>query len=135
MPTNIQGRVSGLVAVRWNDATILNVNLNWFPNDLKPSQEARRRFALDDAFTVVKHTLQLFVPTSSVVNVQLKLERQDGSGLTTKVFELNGGAALTANAPFQFDLILVAGSSYNIQHVTGDQNVAAFITESYNIDI
>ena len=54
------------------------------------------------------------------MNVQLK------NGGTTKVFNLNAGTALTANAGYQFALILGPGDSYNVQHKTGTQNVACF---------
>lgn len=138
MTTIAQGRVSGLVAVRWFSAGDIGADADWFTEDLKASQEARRRFALDDAFTVVKHTLQIFVPATTIVNIQLKFPRQDvinnGDSLT-KVFPLNDNNALTAATPFQFDLMLVQGASYNIQHKAGSQNVAVFITESFNVDI
>ena len=137
MVAQTNGIVSGLVIAKWNSdaATMQAVDENWFTTDIKPSQEARKRFALDDAFTVVKHTLQLFVTTDTVVNVQYKFEGQDTPGVVVKVFNLNGGADLVANAPFQFDLILLPGSSYNIQHKTTVQNVAAVIAESFNVDI
>ncbi len=129
MTTIAQGRVSGLAATRWETSATIAINTDWFANDITPGLDARKSFALDDTFTVVKHTLQLFVPTSTVVNIQYKF-----NGIT-KVFLLNGGTALATNAPAQFDVILFPGSSYNIQHVTGTQNVAAIITESFNVDI
>jgi len=141
MVDQINGIASGLVATRWFDdaGTEGDViqNVNWFPNDLKPSQEARKRFALDDAFTVVKHTLQIVVPNAVQVAVLLKLVSQNVIPiLEIKTFLLNGGTDLVVNAGFQFDLILVAGSSYNIQHTTTqDFNPAVFITESFNVDI
>jgi len=129
MTTIAQGRVSGLVDVRWTSGTDITAGSPWFAIDLKPGLDARKRFALDDSFTVVKHTLQLFVPSSTVVNVIYKFNAID------KTFILNGGTALVAGAPFQFDLILIPGSTYNITHVTTNQNVAAIITESFNVDI
>ncbi len=142
MPTNMQGRVSGLVATRWFDPVggqgDVAENLNWFNNDLKPSQEARKRFALDDRFTVVKHTLQIVVPSAVQVKIILKLVSQNTIPVPDeeKTLLLNDGTDLTANAAFQFDLILVAGSSYNIQHSTvATINPAVFISESFNVDI
>jgi len=126
----VQGRVSGLAAVRWEMTTMIAPNIDWFISPIKPGVEGRKRFALDDSFTVVKHTLQLFIPVTAIVNIQYKFNN------ITKVFLLNGGDPLVANAPFQFDLILVPGSSYNIQHQDMDpQNVAAIIAESFNVDI
>jgi len=113
-------------------------NINWFPTDLKPSQEARRRFALDDSFTVVKHTLQIHVPTAVIVQVIVKLISQNTIPVPNhpKTFVINNGVALTEDAVAQFDLILVPGSSYNIQHSTmATLDPAVYITESFNVDI
>ena len=129
MTTIAQGRVSGLVVTRWEASAEIAALADWFPSDIVPFQESRKRFALDDSFTVVKHTLQLFVPTATVVNIQYKF-----NGIL-KVLNLNDGAALTANSAFQFDLVLFPGASYNVRHITGSLNVAAIITESFNVDI
>ena len=142
MPDNIQGRVSGLVATRWFDPVTnqgdVDQDVNWFANDLRPGQESRKRFAVDDVFTVVKHTLQIIVPAAVQVKVILKLISQNTIPVLDeeKTLLLNGGADLTADAAFQFDLILVVGASYNIQHTTtATIDPAVFISESFNVDI
>jgi len=142
MTTIAQGRVSGLVATRWFDPTgsegDRTAGQSWFPTDLKPSQEARKRFALDDAFTVVKHTIQIHVPLAVIVEVIVKLISQNTIPVPNhpKTFVINNGVALTEDAVAQFDLILVPGSSYNIQHSTvATIDPAVFITESFNVDI
>ena len=76
-----------------------------------------------------KHTLQMMVTVGNVVNVQLK------NNSVTKVLNLNGGTALTANAGYQFDLILRPGDTYNIQHSTASASPYCLITESDNTDI
>jgi len=147
MVAQVNGIVSGLVATRWFDNAAIPTNqgnvvqdVNWFPNDLTPSQEARKRFALDDDFTVVKHTLQIQVNGAGVIaTVILKLTSQDTPTPTvnfSKSILLNGGVALAEEAGSQFDIILVKGASYNIQHNAGGTiNPSVFITESFNVDI
>jgi len=147
MVAQVNGIVSGLVATRWFDNAAIPINqgnvvqdVNWFPNDLTPSQEARKRFALDDDFTVVKHTLQIQVDGAGVIaTVILKLTSQDTPTPTvnfSKSILLNAGAALPEEAGSQFDIILVKGASYNIQHNAGGTiNPSVFITESFNVDI
>lgn len=81
----------------------------------------------------VKHTLYIFLKTTDAV---VKLELTDvGNSVADLEMDLNGGVALTAGALYGFDLILVTGQAYNIQHETATQNVSCWITESVNVDI
>jgi len=123
-----QGQVSGRVTEKW-DAADIAVDTDWFTDDIVPFIPARSGEALKDASTVVKHTLEIVVPTATIINIQKKF-----NGITKEII-LNGGAELGINIGFQFDLILQKGMTYNIQHKTGTQNPAVIITESYNTDI
>jgi len=137
MVDQINGIASGLVATRWFDAGV-NPALATDPQTITPGQEARNRFSLNDASTVVKHTLQIVVSAAAIVNIKMRFTSQDVTPIVNaeKTLILNGGTALTADVGFQFDIILVKGASYDIQHTSGGAIVASvFISESFNVDI
>ena len=127
MHTQIHTRIVDSV---WSSAGTVAVDTDWLAADVGQATDAQRNVAgiagADGA--PVKHNLQIMVPTSTIVNLQLK---KDG---ITKVLDLNSGEALVANAGYNFSVILYSGQTYNIQHKTGTQNVAVTISESFNID-
>ena len=85
---------------RWSSAGTVAVNTDWFGSDivlLSTAEAIKNRGGIDRP---VKHTLQIMVPTSSIVNIQ------HVSNSITKVLNVNEGTALTANAGYQFSLIL-----------------------------
>ena len=111
------------IGSRWETSATVNVDSDWFGTDLTYDAGGNQ------SDLPRKHTIQIMMPTSSVVNIQLK------KNSITKTLDLNGGSALTGNAAYQFDLMLFNGMSYNIRHKTGAQNVACIISESFNTDI
>ena len=119
MPTRLNELESKFINDRWLSTTTLAVDTDWFATDIVPLITG----------TSVKHVIQIMVPTATVVNVQLKRDS------ITKVYNLNDGVTLAANSGLQFDLMLKAGDSYNIQHKTATQNVSCTIFEALNADI
>ena len=115
MGRNVVGPVGRLVE------TSKLVDTDWFASNISP---------ITGHGNAVRHSLMIRVATSSVV----KLLFDDGSD-TNLTFLLNAGAALTANAPYNFDIILLTGQSYNIQHETATQNVFVNIVESRDMMI
>ncbi len=103
---------------RWETSATIAINTDWFSTDIGSRANA-----------AVKHTIQMMIPTSSIVNLQIVFNS------ITKVFNLNEGIALNADAAYQFDLIVYPGMTYNIQHKTTTQNVAVSIIESDNVDV
>jgi len=145
MVADVQQSVSGLVLSRWLNVGNVGTGF-WFsgspgatdPLFITPGQEARRRFALDDAFTVVKHTLQIVLPVAARVSVFMRLTSQDAVPVINleKEIKLNSDVDLVPISGFQFDIILVEGASYDLKITTGaTQNPSIFITESFNVDI
>ena len=117
--------MSESVAKRWETSATIAPDVDWFGADLAPVGVAQ----ITADKSTVKHTLQIMVPISTEVNVQLK------NNALVKVFDLNEGVALVANAGYQFDLILERGDTYNIQHKIGTQNIAALVSQALNSDI
>ena len=103
---------------RWETSATIAVNTDWFTDDIGSRANA-----------AVKHTIQMMVPTSTVVNLQITFNA------ILKVFNLNEGIALNADSAYQFDFIVYPGMTYNIQHATTTQNVVASISESDNTDV
>ena len=104
---------------RWETSATIAINTDWFSEDISGR-----------ANVAVKHTLQIMVPASTIVNLQIVFNS------ITKVFNLNKGTALNANNAYQFDFIVYPGMTYNIQHVAGgSQNVAVSIIESDNVEV
>jgi len=123
-----QGTVNGLVTTRWVAGNIAP-GTSWV-GVVTVGQKSRIRFALDDAFTVYKHGLEIFIPTTdTTVDIEITFK-----GIL-KTIKVNKGAVLIAGGADQFDLILPKGATYEIKHATGTQNVAVIITESFNVDI
>ncbi len=91
------------------------VDTDWFSSNLS---------ALTNDWPV-KHTIQIRMATTSVVNLQV-----DHGSSTNILYNLNNGVALTADSPYQFDLLVYPGMTYNIQHKTGTQLVDGWIVES-----
>ena len=97
----------------------VSVGANWFTSDI----------GIGD-LPAAKHTLQMAVATSSVVNVILK----NNSVETTMA--VNDGTALPANAGHQHIIMLRPGDTYNVQHATGETNkIYCLIVESDNVDM
>ncbi|KKM75732.1 hypothetical protein LCGC14_1387270 [marine sediment metagenome] len=115
MSRNIVGPVGRLVEVS------KAINTNWFGSNISP---------ITGHGNAVRHTLQVRVATTSVV----KLLFDDGTD-TDLPFLLNNGSSLIANAVYIFDIILLTGQSYNIQHETDTQNVFVNIVESRDITV
>ncbi len=103
---------------RWETSATVAITTDWFSTDI-----------IGRANAAVKHTLQIMVPTTTIVNIQLKFNA------ITKVIALNGGTALPAVSLHKESLIIYPGMSYNIQHAATTQNVACSIVESENVDI
>lgn len=104
---------------RWETSATVAINTDWFSNDIGSRANA-----------AVRHTLQIMLPAASIVNLQIVFNS------ITKVFNLNNGGALNANAAYQFDFIVYPGMTYNIQHVAGgSQNVAVSIIESDRVEV
>lgn len=107
-------------ASRWEASDTVAINTNWFVNNLQP---ARRGMS-------AKFTVQMLVPTSTVVEFDIT------DGTVNKTGTVNDGVALVADTWQQFDVIIPAGYSFNIQHATTTQNVACHVFESSgNADI
>ena len=119
-----------LAARRTVDSPTILINANWFAVDIDPFDATFEEKKRNDHVDVVKHTLQITVPTATVVNIQSKF-----TGTATKVKDVNNGTALVANATVQFDLLLERGDTYNIQHKTSTQNVDIQIFASFNTNI
>jgi len=98
------------IAKRWETSATIAVDTNWLDDDV-----------LSDSDFTETDVIQITVPTSTVVNMQVTL---DG---VTKTLDVNEGVALVANAPFEFDFEVNAGMSYNFQHKTGTLNVAVTV--------
>ncbi len=79
----------------------------------------------------VKHTIQIRLATTDSV---VKIELDEGTDTDIEML-LNSGNVLVAKALYIFDLILLIGQTYNIQHETATQNVFCSIIESRNVDI
>lgn len=120
---------AGFVAKRWLGAGDVAINTNWFANDINGFDVSARKFSPQDNVTAVKHTLQIIVPTETVVTIKASLD-----GFAKDII-VNNNNAIVANVGIQFDLDIVRGMTYNVQHSTGSQNVAIIITESMNTDI
>lgn len=103
---------------RWETSATVLVDTDWFDADISGR-----------GGHTVKHTLQIMVPTSTVVNLQVVFNS------ITKTLDLNEGIALNANAAYQFDFLVFPGMTYNVQHKTTTQNMACFIAESENADV
>lgn len=71
------------------------------------------------------HRIYIRVATATVV----RLEIDDGTNSDIE-YKLNDGVALTAGNIYAFDLIVLSGYSYNIQHATATQNINCWIVES-----
>lgn len=106
-----------VIQARHVSATVA-VDTDWFSSDI----------GIGD-LPAAKHTLQMMVPTSTVVNIQLK------NNNITKVLEVNDGVALPANAGHQHILMLRPGDTYNLQHATGTQTPYCLVVESDNVDM
>ena len=114
MTRSIVGEVGSLVE------TSKTVDTNWFSTNLSPS--------VSGYGNAVQHTLMIRVPTSTVVQLLF----DDGSD-TDLIFLLNAGIALVANAVYVFDIVLLLGQSYNIQHSTTTQNIFCSVVEDRDI--
>lgn len=88
------------------------INTDYFAANISPTK------------TPATHRIYIRLATTSVV----KIEMDDGA--TTDVeLKLNDGVALDANDLYSFDVVLLTGQSYNIQHETGTQNVFCTVVE------
>ena len=88
------------------------INTDWFATNISLTNSP------------ATHRLMIRVATTTVV----KLEIDDGA--TTDIeLDLNDGTALDAGEVYSFDILLLDGQSYNIQHETTTQNVFVNIAE------
>lgn len=96
--------------------TSKTVNTDWFASNISPTNAP------------ANHRILILIPdggTDTVVNILM----DDGTN-TNEVIAVNANVALTAGAGYIFDLLVLAGYSYNIQHETATQNVTCVIVES-----
>jgi len=93
------------------------VDTDWFPADLGASPVHHQMW-------VYKHTLQIWVTSSTVINLQYSI---DG---ITQTYELNSGVAQPGGAVHIYDILLPAGATYNVQHATTTQNVSCIVAET-----
>ena len=105
------------IQTRWSTAATVAASADWLSADV----------SVAGAFPV-KHNFQMMVPTSTIVKAIIT------RGGVAKNLEFNAGVALTADAGYNFSVIMWPGTTYNITHDTGTQNVALMINESDNID-
>ena len=113
-------KASGLVAKLIDTNTA--VDTDWFTVDISVGDGNYNNY-------VYKHTLQIYVATTTVLNLQYII---DGATVT---YDLNSGVAQPGGAVHQYDILLPPGSSYNIQHKTGTQNVSCVIAETNTANI
>lgn len=91
------------------------IDTDWFASDITPTHPP------------CMHRIQISVPTSTVVRVERT--RTVAPTMTDKREDLNEGNALTANALYVFDILVMKDDGYNIQHATGTQTVYCAIAE------
>jgi len=115
-------------AQKWDNVSVA-INTDWFASDIGSEVRPGKRGFQEYYNAPVKHSIQIMVPTESVVKVIGTL------GGITKTLELNNGLSLGANNIYIFDIIVHVGFTYNLQHLTGTQNPMCLITESFNCDI
>lgn len=94
-------------------ATSKAVDTDWFASNISPTNAP------------ANHRIYIRMASATVV----KLLMDDGTN-SDVVMNLNDGVALDANDLYAFDVIVPAGYSYNIQHVTTTQAVHCWIVES-----
>ena len=113
-------KTSGLVAQLINTSTL--VDTDWFSVDISVGDNNYNNY-------VYKQTLQIHVSTTTVLNLQYTL------GGSTVTYDLNSGFAQPGGAVHQYDILLPPGSTYNVQHKTGTQNVSCVIAETNTANI
>ena len=100
---------------RWEASTTVAVDTNWFTSNITTANTGFPS----------KFTLQIMVPTSTVVEVDMT------DGTTAKAaISINGGTALTASTWYIFDIIVPGGYSFNVQHKTTTQNPVCIVSET-----
>ncbi len=87
------------------------INTGWLASDVTPTN------------TPSIHRIHILVTTDTVVNLQVN----DGTNTTT--MKLNAGAVLSADCLYAFDITMISGYSYNVQHETTTQDVHSWIEE------
>lgn len=95
-----------------NVAVSKAINTDWFAADISPTNSP----------AIMRIMIRL--ATTSVVSIYL-----DDGATTDLQLDLNGGVALTANSVYIFDILVLSGQSFNIQHATGTQNTFCSIAE------
>lgn len=93
-------------------ATSKAINTDWFAANIEPTNSP------------AVHRLQIRLASASIVKVVLD------DGVTTNLeMDLNAGSALGAGQLYVFDIMLLPGQSYNIQHESTTQNIFCSVVE------
>lgn len=107
--------IAKLKTLRWEASATIAAGVDWFDEDIAPINHTN----------MSKFTLQMFVPTAVIVEIDMT----DGTTEKTTI-KLNGGDALVINTWYQFDIMVPAGYSFNIQHAVGTLNVTCMVFET-----
>jgi hypothetical protein len=109
--------IAGITEMATLKETSKAINTDWLAANITPN------------ITPCMHRLFIKVATATGVRVELD---DSGESTTDVEFYLNSKSNLAADAGYTFDVPLLAGQSYNIQHDTGTQNVYIHIIEYPN---
>jgi hypothetical protein len=107
--------------IRWSANRTVQPGVNWVSPFIKVNGPIN---------IPIKHTLQMGIDgVDTIVNV---IVTTNG---VPKTFSVNQGVKLVSGAGYQFDLLLMAKDTYNLQHVTGTQNPFVKLFESPTLEV
>lgn len=92
------------------------INTDWFAANISPTKNP------------CIHRLMIRMTTTSVVRVEM-----DDGATTDLELDVNAVQALTARGVYIFDIIVLSGQSWNIQHATATQAVFCSVIEMYEV--
>ena len=93
------------------------IDTDWFATAIGPSPVYHKMW-------MYKHTLQIHVSTTTVINLQYTI---DG---ITQTYDLNSGVAQPGGSVHIYDILVPADSTYNVQHKTSTQDISCIVSET-----